>query len=390
MFDEYLKRDDVSKFMNQIKNSERYYQKEIDHFENYPFYVSHELALYIFYDALYLYKTIIDDIYYFDEYMEQLEKLYRKLNHFDQIIEGIHKLIGKMVSLKLHLEEVDSKISREKIIRYIYENYLSSGYYIHGFNTSYQDSIIENGFTPENYQNYYEDFQKINSIFEKYHISSIIEKDFSSKKVSFTDDFILGCYYSHYSPMYFSSFLMSQCFGKRNRQDSYLIDDYSLSIYSLKRFMSSNLFDMDDQKFVLDLVKREWDLLHRKDKKISMMFVKRDVVSFHHISIHDYLEDDSDIYEVVDRLLSSKFSHVSVSKEISKEDITIVSLDPYYEKEEESNVLTIEEEVYQYKEKEVEKEFLNVYGKVSIFLLLGSLLIICGVLLTIYMIVRGV
>lgn len=388
MFDEYFERKNVLDFIDELKHSERYFQKEIGHFEKYPFYVSNELALYIFYDALYLYKIILDDSSLFDEYMEQLEKLYRKLNNFDQIIEGIHQLIGKMVCTKLDIVEIESYESRKKVITYVYKHFITNGYFIHGFNTSYWDTIIENGFVPEQYENYYEDFQKINTIFEKYNISSIIDKDFLRKDVSFTDDFILGCYFSNYAPMYFSSFLENEeHFGKRNRKDGYLIDDYSLSIYGLKRFMTLNLFDMDDQRFILDLVKRQWDLLHRKDKEISLLMVKRDRISHHRFLLDDYLRDEGNLYEVVDRILNSKFLHIPVSEEISTDDIQLINLCSYYEKKEEE--ITPEEDFYQLREKEVNQDFFNVYGNASIFLLLGSLLITCGVLITIYMILKG-
>ena len=72
-FDEYFERKNVLDFIDELKHSERYFQKEIGHFEKYPFHVSNELALYIFYDALYLYKIILDDSSLFDEYMEQLK-----------------------------------------------------------------------------------------------------------------------------------------------------------------------------------------------------------------------------------------------------------------------------------------------------------------------------
>ena len=146
---------------------------------------------------------------------------------------------------------------------------------------------------------------------------------------------------------------------------------------------------MDDQRFLLDLVKRQWDLLHRSEKEISLLLVKRKSIAHHSLSLDDYLKDDGDIFEVVDRLLSSKFHHVPFSKELSLNDFQIIQLNPYYEKKEEIPVITPEEEFYQYKEKEVNQEFLDVYGNASIFLLLGSLLITCGVLITIFMIMKG-
>lgn len=391
MLDEYLKRNDVKDFIEQIKTNERYREKELGRFEKYSFYISNEISLYIFYDALYLYKIIVDDIFLFDEYLEQLEKIYKKLNQFDDIIEGIHKLIGKMVATELGLKEVESIDNRKKMITHIFNQYVVNGYFIHGFNTSYEDDIVNNHLITENYENNYSEFQTINDIFKKYHVSNIITKDFSKKEVSFTDDFIMGCYYSNYAPFYFYQFLNNEeIFGKRNRKDGYLIDDYFLSISGLKRFMSSNLYSLEDQKYILDIVKRKWDNLHKKEKKISLLLVKRKLIQHKSLLLQDFLQDDSDIYDVVDRLLRSKFSHIENKDIISSTDFTIMTLDPFYEtKEEEKEPITPEEEYYQYKEKEVAKEFLNVYGKVSIFILLGSIFILLGVLITIIMILRG-
>ena len=88
----YLKRDDVSSLIKQIKTNERYFNKDsrgISH----NFFVSNELALYIFYEALIKYKIILDDAYLFDEYLEQLEKLYKKIDNFEDIRRGINIFI---------------------------------------------------------------------------------------------------------------------------------------------------------------------------------------------------------------------------------------------------------------------------------------------------------
>ena len=296
-----------------------------------------------------------------------------------------------MVSIQLEIKDVTLRENREKIITHIFNQYIVNGYFIHGFNTSYEEEIRKKPFSPEKYENAYYEFQKINDIFNKYRVSSIITKDFSKEEISFTDDFIMGCYYSHYAPFYYSSFLNNdEIFGKRNRKDGYLIDDYYLSISNLKKYMSSNLFSLEDQKYVLDIVKRKWDSLHKKEKKISLLMVKRKTIVHNSLLLQDYLQDDSDIYDVVDRLLRSKFSHIENKDTISNVDFSIITLEPYYEKKEpEQDFITPEEEYYQYKEKEVTTEFLNVYGKVSIFILLGSIFISLGVLITIIMILKG-
>ena len=175
-------------------------------------------------------------------------------------------------------------------------------------------------------------------------------------------------------------------FGKIKRKDSYLKDSYSTLISYLKRFMSNNLFSENDRKIILDLVKDEWDLLHRKDKRISLLLVKRKLISDKEVSVDKFIEDDSDLYEVVDRLLNSKNNSISYSKSISKDDLEIVELDNYYEKEE---IVEDNEDEYKNIKEEISKDFFNKYGSVSYLLLLGSLFITLGVIFTIIKVIGG-
>ena len=391
MLDEYLKRDDVKNIINEIKTNERYFLKEKDIFKNHDFYVSNELALYVFYDALYKYKVVVDDIYLFDEFLDQLEKIYKKLDNFDNIRLGINKLICKMSIIKLGIKDINEDDARVDIITYVYDRYITNGYYFHGFNTSYEESIQDKGFIPEEYVNHYDSFKKLDRIFAKYNVINIINKDFESKKAYFTDDLVMSCYYSNYSPMFFYKLLSNEdYFGKLKKQDSYLIDNINPLISHLKRFMNNNLFSEEDKNYIIKLVSEEWELLHRKDKKISLLFVKRHILySSESIRLDDCLNDKGDIYEIIDRILSPKQGNISCKKKI--EEFEILNLDGYYDKKVVNYDLEItpEEEYYQYKEEEVNTEFMNVYGKVSLFLLFGSLFISLGVIISIFLVIRG-
>jgi hypothetical protein len=390
VLEDLLKREDVISFIKDIKINERYNKKSSENFSS-NFYVSSEAALLIFYDALFKFKIIINDIYLFDEYITQLEKLYKKLDKFQDVEIGINKLICKMVSVKLSIKDINDVSSRKELITYIYNKYILEGYFIHGINSSYTKKIKENGFIPEIYDNYYNRFIEVNKIFAKYNVIKIIDKDFTNIKVYFTDDFVTGCYYSIYSPMYFYNFLYNtEYFGKSSRPDGYLIDDYNACIGNLKRFMSNNMFNEKDKKFILDLVSDQWRLLHRRNKKISLMLVKRKRINKEYISLYDYLNDKSDVYDVIDRLLNGKHNNVSYNDFLNSEDIEIIELDGMDSK---ANDLVVEiEEDYDvalYKEEEIGTEFLNVYGKASVFILLGAIFISLGVIITIFMILRG-
>jgi len=392
VLDSLLRRGDVISFIEKIKDNPRYYDKKREFFENYSFFVSSEVALYIFYEALLKYQIIIDDVYLFDTYLEQLEKLYRKLDNIEDIRVGIHKLICSVVMEKLGIKDSSSVSAKKEVITYIYNKYITEGYLFHGFHCSYLDTIKDNGFVSEKYENYYENFRKLNDIFAKYNAVNIISKDFSEKEVFLTDDIMHACYYSKYSPMFYYNFLMNEeYFGKRHRKDAFLKDDYLLCTKNLKRFMSDYSFSEEDKKFVNDLIKKEWDLLHRCDRSITLLLVKRNqIFEREKIKLVDYLEDEDDIFQIVDRLLSSKCNHVKSEVSLESSQVEIICLDDYPLKKEEVVELHDEEdEYYKYKEEEVTTNFLTVYGQASVFMILGSLLISLGVIFTILMILGG-
>lgn len=390
MLDEYFIKTSVLRILKEIKNNERYFKKKNDLSLDSFISISNEAALYIFYDALYKYKIIIDDEFLFDDYLDQIEKLYRKLDNFEDIKYGINKLICSSLITKLDVRDPESKEGKEKIIKHVYDKYIRNGYFIHGFNYTYIDDIKKNGFTPEVYENYYDRFIEVNNIFEKYNCSNIINKDFNSKDVYFTDDLVMGCFYSNYAPLFYYKFLFNEeAFGNRIRKDNCLISEYNEIIRHLKRFMNNNNFSVDDKKYILDLVEDEYKLLHRKNNKISLLLVRRDRIFSKDAKEIDFLNDKNDLYEVVDRILSSKYNNLEFNEFISKDDFKILELDCYYDIETEKKKVKKEEEKLLKKQKEVNDDFSNRYGNVSLFLLLGALFISLGVIIMIINILRG-
>lgn len=390
MLDEYFIKASVLRMIKEIRNNERYFKKKNDFSCDSFIHVGNEAALYIFYDALYKYKIIIDDEFLFDDYLDQIEKLYRKLDNFESIKYGINKLICSTLITKFCIKDIKLKESREMIISHVYNKYIREGYFIHGFNSTYTNNVKEEGFTPEVYENYYDRFDKVNSIFEKYNCSSVINKDFNEKNVYFTDDFVMGCFYSAYSPLFYYKFLFNEeLFGKRIRKDNCLTSECDEISRHLKRFMSTNSFSESDKKYILSIVNDEYSLLHRSKSMITLLLVKRNLIFSKDAKEEDFLKDDNDIYEVIDRMLSPKYNNLEHNKFISKEEYKLLELSPYIDTEEEKRKIQKEEEKINKKEKEVNEDFLNKYGNVSLFLLLGSLFISLGVIFMIINILRG-
>ena len=390
MLDEYFIKSNVIRMIKEIRNNERYFKKKRDHSTDSFIRGGNETALYIFYDALYKYKTIINDEFLFDDYLDQLEKLYRKLDNFGSIKYGVNKLICSTLITKFNIKNTANEEEKEKIIKHVYDKYIKNGYFIHGFNSTYVSDIKKNGFTPEVYENYYDRFSKINSIFEKYNCSNIINKKFDDNDVYFTDDLVMGCYYSSYAPLFFYKLLFNEeAFGNGIRKDNCLCSDSVELSRHLKRFMNSNSFSNDDKKYILDLIEDEYNLLHRVNNKISLLLVRRDIVFSKDAKEEDFLRDSNDIYEIVDRMLSPKYNNLEHNKFISKDECILLELDPYIDSEEEKKKIQKEEEKLKKREKEVNDDFNNKYGSVSLFLLLGALFISLGVIIMIINILRG-
>ena len=207
MLNEYFAKSSVSRIIKEIKNNERYFQKKSNLSCDSFICISNEAALYMFYEALYKYKVIIDDEFLFDDYIDQVEKLYRKLDNFDSIKFGINKLICTTLIIKLGIKDSKSIEAKETIIKHVYDKYIRNGYFIHGFHSSYVEDVKRNGFIPEVYDNCYTRFSKINSIFSKYNCPIVVGKNFNEKEVYLTDDFVMGCYYSIYAPLFYYKFL---------------------------------------------------------------------------------------------------------------------------------------------------------------------------------------
>ena len=392
MINKYLKREDVSNLIKEIRRNPRYYNKEILKDSNN---IGNELSLYILYDALLKFKIVIDNEELLSEYVIQIDKLYKKIDSFNQIVVGINKLICYMTIKLFNIRGIDEVDNKTKVIEHVYNKYILNGYFVHGFSTVYENSIKDNGFVSEFYHNYYPQFNDMKKIFLKYGCGELLEKDFSVNKSYFTDDFIMGCHYSAMAPMYFTNILFSKIYGEDVEGSSYLKLDYDTSISRLKRFMIDKSFDRKDMDYVLYLIKKEWDFLSRVKKKISLMLVKKNYINYPSNNIEEYLSAEGDLYEVVDGILSSKNGNIVFDGSIESQNIEILSLDGYYDIAVENiNRLTIKDKdddlLYKNRKEVINREFLDAYGKVYIFLVFGSLFISLGVIITIIMVIRGI
>ncbi len=383
MIKEYLRRADIKKLIDNISNNDRYYQKTNEVSYVFLGIDDKNKALYILYDALLKYKLIIDDVFSLDSFVEQLDLLFRKLSDFNDIILGINKLITRLCIKKLNIGNTDTFLNRKLLLDYIYNAYIINGYYIHGFSSVYKDKISVYGFDTEEYENYYNEFIEVNRIFSKYNIINVSEKDFNKKEIYFTDSLLYGCSSSMRGPMYLFNIISNSSIDKKIDSNALVRDDYKACIKNLKRIFFVYDFSDSDKKYVLDVVEKEWELLHRVDKKIDLLLVKRRLFNVSdNININQLAEDvDLDINEAVDDIMYPRNNRIAFNSKLSTEDFEILELDCVKDKREE--VLEIKEAEYKEKEEMVAYDFQNNYGSVTIMLLSGAFLVSLGVIMTI-------
>ncbi|MBR1937284.1 MAG: hypothetical protein IJ842_06315 [Bacilli bacterium] len=374
MLNEYLQNDLVINFITNLKINERYNEK--NKIDNYLFYTSNEMALHIFYDALFKYKIIIDDFSYFEDFMIQVEKIFKNINNYTDIEVGINKLIGKIVCQILNVKDYEDHDNIMKVGKYIYDKYIDDGYYIHGFNKHYLNIIKENGFITEIYDNYYDRFIEFQKILDKYNTNIVLDKDFSSKEVFFTDSFILGSYYSLYSPLFYSKLFLEKAFSKRIQEDDYLKGNYSVLKSHLKRFMDYYMFNEDDKKFVYELFLDQWNLLHSEGSSICLLVVPRKLIDsdMDKLSFENFV--NTDLFEMVDDLLTGVKNNIKYEGTIDIQSFEIVELDSFYYYN--SNLVS--------DKKEIKKE--DSLGGVYVLTFIGSILISLGVVLSILLLWR--
>lgn len=381
MLDELFKRDDVKRLLEDICNSASYYDKKSSNFMG-------EQILFLFYDALFKYKIIIDDMTFFDNFLEQVDKLIRKIDNYTDIGNGINKLIGRICSYKLSITDIEDEESKKLVLKYVYDKYIINGYYIHGYSSCYYSDIFTNGFVIEDYNNLYNKFVEVQNILNKKKHGSILEKDFSLKQVEFTDSFLLGCYYSVNSPMFFSKLLCRNEFiTNDSARVAYSKNDYNLCLKNLNKLIFQLDLNDNEKAIFMDAFKSEWKLLNKDNSDISLLLIHRNDYKNDNSGFDSFLEENKnlDFMECMCKLLGEKNSIV-ITNNFSKDNIVLLNLPHYrkFVKEEKKESLTSELEKT-FITGDDEFAFSNTYGKVSVLLLIGTMLITIGVILTMIM-----
>lgn len=383
MLDTILQRQDVKQLIEKATNH------SINHNKISPIckeYIDEEQPLYIIIDALFKYKVIIDNDYLIGDFIYSLEKLMRKMDNYIDIDRGINKLLGTFCAKSLSLKNVTDYENKKKVLAHIYKKYIVEGYLLHGMSSVYKSDIIKNGLIPERYNNRYDKFLKIKKILKKY--PDIIEKTFKEDYIVMTDDMKKAYYYAFNSPMYLSNLLSNNhiIYGKKHKTNFYLQKDYKKCFSNLNKLCVDLNLNIKDKNYLKNVCNEEWDNLKNDISKPTILLVKRQSLGINYLNniekiIRESSECDLDIS--INKIINSKNNTIKVYRKIENKDIEILELYSYKE-------LYIKEITNTNSIEYIDQKYINAYGKISILILLGSIFITLGVIISIVILSRGI
>ena len=378
LFSVIFEKTEVVQLLSKISTNPRYYDKKKKDSINYEKFSGLEQPIFLAIDSLLKYQILIGDEEYLIDYLHHLDLLWYKIDNFHDISEGISKILVKFCARKLGFKNKIEEHRRE-ILEYIYQKYVVDGYFFHAVSDVYVSKIKEVGFIPQQYENYYSQFLDI----QKKYPSFFADMDFTHDYISFTDDFVMACYYAVYSPIYFSSFLGSTVSkSKKIVLNSYARRDYISCFHTLHSFLKNRELGEDEVKEIEDLCKNQWKLLRQNEACPTIMMVKRSFFSRNTFQgIEEIFQDKKeDIGVLASHIMDSRFHSFNWNKVIPSSDIMFAVI-PYskfvvepFLKEDKIDVILLEKG-------DDNKED----GKVSLLFLFGSIFILLGVLLTIIM-----
>ena len=352
MFNELLEKDNTKEFIDKLYSYEIYKNRDYSNYD----------LIGVFYDALFKYSIIIENIEYFDKFLEELDLLFRRVEELFKIKDGVNKILSGVLINKLEIKD------KEEFIRYVYDRYIDNGYFIHAYSPVYTENIKNNGFIINNYTNLYKDFSNLKNILNKYK-DNYISKDFDLNEVVFTDSMELAYFYSLRSPMYFYELICGDEFILN--KDVYIKKNYKECLNNINKVIKKLNVSSEDSNYIIDLFNREWKLLNNDNlNNSSLILVKRNIISDEKFDvekfINDFKEEDYDI--IFDRLVNNNYSNVICNKNIEVKDIMFL-------------VIKNKKEIFN---EEIE-EISNDNGLVSIFIIVGAIVITFGVIVTLIM-----
>lgn len=361
MIKSYLENDKVQELLKEIFNNPKYYEKNTEEILK-DEYALHSRILLLFYDALYKYALIINDPQYLDEFINGFESLIKKLKNIEDIKYGISRLIGKITCKKLDVIYDNVEKDKVKVLRFIYDRYVKNGYYIRGLTRPDYIDICKKGVIRGTHLTYVDE---ICEVLKKYDYD--VYDNYN--EIEFNTDFSKACIKSINSPEYLYNMIINNYSSKK---DSYYLKDKDSSINNLKLFLDGLGVSKTDKKDIVELTNIIWDYFNKEDNNIYLVLIKRNKFS----KIDDYkLSDEFTFDEGLDNIFNT-YDDFEVRDEVNEEIDELIELPSYYKYVKNNDLKKSDEKMI------VDNE----YGMISVVMIVGTILILLGVILSIILV----
>lgn len=371
MFEKLIENENVQDLLKEIFNNPRYYEKNVEEVLKNDYFL-HERILFVFYDSLYKYQLLITEEEYFDEFITSIELLLKKFDNIDDIRFGISKLIGTLLMKKKNILKDDIEDKKDIILNYVYEEYIKNGYYIRGLNK--KDFLIDYKNKKINKQPIKEEVYKLAELLEKYNYNIF---DNEKKKINFNTDFTNACLESVNAPYYLYNLVTDKNYINKARE-AYYLKDYDLCFKNFNKLLTGLGVNDKDKEDIIDLFDDIWKSYNDDSNNIYLTFFRRSEIN----KAIDYNKRDDFTFDEALYNLFTAYEDFYSTEDASFDIEYFVELPGYcnykVKKKNESTKEKVKLEL-------VDEDFKlkNKYGKVTMFLVMGALLIIIGVMVTV-------
>lgn len=371
LLDSLIKNQKTFDILKEIFNNPKYYDKKTEDNIN-SIHLIQERVLILFLDSLYKYKIIIKDEKYFQEYLLNVEALFRKLDKVEDIKIGIVKIIIKSLSKQLMIKNLTEEEGQKIILNHIYDKFIKEGYYIYGVSKVEYLEIKNNGLKRKGEGR---DVFELNSILSKYGFNILEDLE---NKISLTTNFSVACSSSINFPQYlFNLVCNNKLVNEKYDMGSYFTRDYRKSLNNVKRTLNSLMVSEDEKLRILEIFNILWDYyIHSSDNIYLVLIKRKDILE---VKEEYKINKDLNLEDAVLNIFSAYDDYYEETEEIDRKKLCFIELPSYKE---------FAKRIKKKKRKKVEIvdddfKFGNKYGKVSILIILGLLFTILGVILTI-------
>ena len=394
MLSRILERADVLDFLNDSLTDARFINAISSSIEEEQMFLKNQYGFLFAMDALIKYDIIINDEELIGDYVAQLRRIMKKFSNSDDLSIALNKTIAKVVASKLNLDDTKTPENMKAILEYVYKKYIEEGYIFHAFPAIYIKQIQTTGV--DNSETNLEEVKEIDAIFKNHGMGKVFDENLytHNNRMSITDSPLIAFYNALNMPKYLKEFTSTNDYMtdvKFNRSAFYTKDKVAC-LSNIKKLCNMAGLTTKEKKKVIDFFNKEWSLYKCDICSPYIMFIKRNAVNKNYLKEYSAILNNSvqeDIAFSLAKVIESRYKHEKMALKVLPTDYRIEKLVGYkkaYFKDEEGFeeiFINTEEDkkIEELSNTDLDLEFANNYGKLTVVALLGIILILLGIIL---------